>query len=238
MPRPWHVRHLHPRDLGRDQRVAVDIGVEGDLLRFRPCRRQHVGRLSRGRCVPQEQQRTCQQRGRRNAPPGYLHRLNPPCSQATTGTRPPAARDDARKTSFAATGPRQSRFRYSTGYATARPPIPGANKSRGPGGTLFAVRRVLSHRRRGRGAHARCPSPGRGSAPGFACSLLSVAAGGPLPVLERLHGRAVVFAEGAKGRVAQHPQLDLDPRLMKPCENVLPGSRHSLSPPSARACGA
>ena len=41
------IGHLDPRDLGGDQRVAIDVGIDGNLFGFRPWRQQHLGYLGR-----------------------------------------------------------------------------------------------------------------------------------------------------------------------------------------------
>ena len=60
----FDVRHLHPRDLGGDQRVAVDVGIKGDLLGLRLRRRRHLGDLGQRRTPSQNCKRSCHQRSR------------------------------------------------------------------------------------------------------------------------------------------------------------------------------
>ena len=92
------VRHLHPRDLGGDQRVAVDVGIEGDLLGLRLRRRRHLGNLGQRRSPAQNCKWCCQQRSRREeASGGHVVplRISPesPSKDRDTGMR--ASREKA-----------------------------------------------------------------------------------------------------------------------------------------------
>ena len=42
-----HIAHLHPRDFGGDERVAVDIGIDGDLAGFVGGERLSLGSAKR-----------------------------------------------------------------------------------------------------------------------------------------------------------------------------------------------
>jgi hypothetical protein len=71
-----HVRHLHPRDLGRDQRVAIDIRLDGDLLCLRTRWRGDLRRLGPSGTHLRREQRCGSEGGRDDASSGYLDHVS------------------------------------------------------------------------------------------------------------------------------------------------------------------